>query len=173
MTAPDWTSLTSAEKQTAIRPLWMEGKSASEIASQFTGATRNSIISALHRGKMTGSSNKPVKAAATKAPKISNKVQGREKPRSAVTLPKFSAHPDAEPPSASVMEMIENNRPPLAGTTPISILDLPNRPGVLCRFPVVGGYCGQPSGDKTHCKAHHGIMYRETDKIRMPKEARL
>jgi len=72
------------------------------------------------------------------------------------------------------MHMIANNRAPLAGTTPVDILSLPNRPGVLCRFPVIGGYCGAASGTHMYCQAHHAIMYRETDhKFRMPKEARL
>jgi hypothetical protein len=176
-TKPDWTKLTPAQKQDAIRPHWTDGKSASEISAYFIGATRNSIISALSRGKMTGVKNKITSAQASERAKKSNeprKTKPKHKnPMSVVSSSAFVTIENPDPPSSSVMAMIENNRPPLAGTTPISILDLPNRLGVVCRFPVIGGYCGVPCGDKAHCPTHHAIMYRETDKLRMPKEARL
>lgn len=174
---PIWTKLTPEQKQTAIRPLWTDGKSASEIAAYFVGATRNSIISALSRGKMVGTKNKITSAQASlraKKSKEPHKTKTKHKnPMSVVSSSAFVTIANPDPPSSSVMAMIETNRPPLAGTTPISILDLPNRLGVVCRFPVIGGYCGVKSGDQMYCKTHHAVMYRETDKLRMPKEARL
>lgn len=169
MNMPIWTDLTPAEKQEAIRPLWKSGKSAGEISRYFTGATRNSIISALHRGGMAGTSSKTAKIMPEKNPP---EPKPQRKP-SAISASAFTAHAVADPVSESVMHMIENNRAPLPGIDPIIILDLPNRPGVKCRFPVQGGYCGATSGDRMYCKTHHAVMYRPTEKMRMPREARL
>lgn len=49
----------------------------------------------------------------------------------------------------------------LGDAKPISLMDLPDRPGVLCRWPVTGGYCGLPSGDRTYCSDHHKMAFRQ------------
>lgn len=173
---PDWSTLNTTEKMAIITPAWMDGKSANDIAWMFQGASRNAIIGMIHRQKLPTRS-----AASTPKPGIKPKPKIPKPPKpkkpskpSAISATAFVSMPEPIPPTDSVMHMIENNRAPLAGTTPISILHLPNRPGVLCRFPVVGGYCGLSSGDKMYCPDHHRIVYRPAEgKFRMPKEARL
>lgn len=179
---PDWNEITGPEKDAIIRPLWDDGVSASLIAiHHFRNATRNMVIGRVTRGKMQA--RKPAQVLRDtrmkplpkppKPPKQAKAPKARKPiPAQPGTPPIMSTIPDPDMPSASVMHMIENNRPPLPGMIPVDILHLPQRPGVRCRFPVVGGYCGAPSGDKTHCPTHHEIMYRPTEKIRMPKEAR-
>lgn len=44
---------------------------------------------------------------------------------------------------------------PLPGVPPISMMELPDGRGVRCRWPVTGGYCGLPSGERTYCDHHH------------------
>jgi len=167
----DWLTLTPAEKQTAIRPLWEAGKSASEISREFINATRNSIISALHRGKMTnGMPTRQVRAKASyegQAPKP--KRARKPVPAQPGTPPLLVRIPDPDTPPASVLAMINGDRPPLAGVTPIDIMALPLRQGVRCRFPVTGDggkmmYCGASSGDHSYCEPHRAIAYKPVEK---------
>lgn len=171
---PNWTDLTGPERDAIIRPLWAAGKSAGQIQHYFIGATRNAIIGYIHRAKLP-KRLMPTNQHSKKKPKPrSDKPKSRPAPKPkpmAYTAP-FTQIPDLEPPPQSVLDMINSDRAPLAGTVPIDILALPNRPGVRCRFPVTGGYCGAPSGDHTYCPTHHAIAYRPAERMRMPKEAR-
>lgn len=179
---PDWSALTKEQKDEIIRPLWAEGKSASEIAFYFSGASRNAIIGRVSRGKMKsgrviGSTVRP------KAPGIAKRMRNpenldRPKPKMRLAMnADFVTIANSDPPSQSVMDAINSERPPLAGTVPIDILSLPNRSGVRCRFPVAGEgtnmmYCGAACGDKAYCPTHWAMAYKPTEKLRMPKEAR-
>lgn len=72
-----------------------------------------------------------------------------------------ATHP--KPPEGEVhaSKWIDNERPPIPGTTPISILDLPNRGFGICRFPAVGGYCGLGCGEDVYCETHHGYAHQQ------------
>lgn len=180
---PDWADIDIDAKRAIIRPLWEEGKSATEIMAYFTGATRNMIIGQISRGKMS-SGRPPRPTVRAKAPGSAKRMMNpanldrpmKPKPvsrsTSIVSTSAFVTTPDPDPVSQSVLDMINRERPPLAGTTPIPITALPNRPGVRCRFPVDGGYCGAPSGEHVYCPTHHAIAYKPAEKFRMPKEAR-
>lgn len=176
MTINDWSIMTCDEKDAIIRPAWESGSSALEIAMMFSGATRNMIIGRVTQGKMGSHPTTRTKASyagADKPPKPKPKVARKPIPAQPGTPPLVQRIPDdPETTPASVLHMINNERPPLAGAAPIPITALPNRPGVLCRFPVTGGYCGVACGDKMYCLNHHAVMYRQTEKLRMPKEAR-
>lgn len=178
MTKHNWPELTPSERDAIILPLWLDGQSASEIAALFTGATRNSVIGRITRSKAPKRSEKTRLYEKSKPKPKPAAKQDSEKPRklknpmSVVSLSAFVSHPDPEPVTESIMHMIENNRQPLAGVVPVGIMGLPIRPGGLCRFPVTGGYCGIECGDKMYCVDHHAIMYRPSEKLRMPKEAR-
>lgn len=161
---PDWSTLTTAERDAIITPLWADGLSAGVIAdTAFIGATRNMVIGRVHRAKL------PKRNERTNLPPRSKK---RKLPMAIVSHSAFVSVSEPDEPTQSVMDMIARNRPPLPWTKPIGILDLPSRPGVRCRFPVTGGYCGVECGDKMYCVDHHAIMYRPSDPMRMPREAR-
>lgn len=165
MTAlPDWTTLSPDQKRDAIRPLWEADASAREISMHFVNASRNSIISALNRYGMVREKKISVHRATTKprAPRVPR----APKPKPATKPPRPAAYIpyEEEPPSQSVMEMINGNRPPLAGTVPVSLVDLPSRKGVMCRWPVIGGYCGAACGDDMYCKDHATFAYRPAQK---------
>ncbi len=173
-----WKSLSRDEKIALVKPMFEGGDSAQVIADAFEGVTRNMVIGVINRAKSIKKRPRkpPAKKQAPPKPKPRAKL---EKPVATKKLPPisasgFSSIPDPPEPTESVMHMINNNRPPLAGKVPVDIMGLPNRPGVLCRFPVIGGYCGVASGDKMYCRDHDAIMYRETEhKIRVPKGVRL
>lgn len=173
----DWRSLSAEEKIALVKPLYEAGNSCGQIADMFMGVTRNMIIGCIHRSNAI--KKRPRKPPVKKpivppAPKPKPAVARKPLPAQPGTPPIIQVLPEPDMPSERVWHMINNNRPPLAGIAPTALIDLPTREGVVCRFPVVGGYCGAASGDAMYCKTHHAIMYRpETQKLRVPKEARL
>lgn len=154
----NWHEMTQAERDMACIDGRASGLSASQIGAMY-GTTRNAIIGYWKRVENRGH----------KLPKVSHKLagltfasQGRERPKPVPKpepMPKPMPVPKPEPGGSA--HWINHNRTPLAGVTPINILDLPNRAGVRCRFPVIGGYCGADSGDYTYCEAHREFTYRK------------
>ena len=150
----DWNGLTREEKDAIIGPLWAEGKSAGEIAMHFIGATRNMIIGVVHRRKMPARL-KPERVKSTKTKRPPDQVLAKPKPNRNTIVRTETPRPEPR----IYFDALNLEREPIRGTTPISILELPNRPGVKCRFPVKGGYCGRPSGDQTYCPTHYRLAY--------------
>lgn len=156
---PNWLSLTGEQRLAIIKPEWLDGASAAEIATYcFSNATRKKVIGYVHRAKLQRAiSNKPAKNhQRPKKPKTKNLD------RVVSTAPKPTA-------PRQYFDALNQERDPLPGTVPIGILDLPNRRGVRCRFMVRGGYCGQDSGEHTYCEAHRAIAYRPDETVRRKK----
>jgi hypothetical protein len=151
---PDWLTLDRDQRREIVLPLWLEGKSARDIAAKFQNATRNGIIGLVARAKLPKRANKVRDKVAPKTKKA-KPAKSRYKP-SIMPNPNRMAEPDLKPEPSFAWD---RERPPLPGITPIGILSLPGRAGVLCRFPVIGGYCGAPSGEKMYCADHHGFVY--------------
>lgn len=161
-TRPDWNGMTTEQRDDHIRPLWEGGKSASEIAATMFGATRNSVIGRIHRGKMV--QRKPVKPKRAKPAKTKMPADQQMPKKPVRNRNTISTKPRAETPPSEfhASKWLDEDRPPMPGTTPVSILDLPNRPGVKCRFPVQGGYCGIECGENVYCPTHHGYTHTKS-----------
>lgn len=174
---PVWSDLSPDERMAIISPLWFNGLSNATIAMRFTGATRNSVIGQIHRAKLKRVPGTPKVKTTRRATKI--KYAEKEKPSVKATPMRHSpiiiptVNPDIP---VALDKMITTNRPPLAGIVPISILELPMRPGVRCRFPVEGGYCGADSGDQVYCPTHDRICHvgieKKKDPVRWANEHR-
>ena len=161
---PDWNLITREEKDAIIRPLWGEGKSGSEIAAYFVGATRNMIIGAVHRGKMPARA-KPERHKSTKTKRPPDQVRAKAraiKPnRNTIVRTEKPAEPEFH-----ASKWLDEFRPPIPGHAPISILELPNKPTGICRMPVVGGYCGISCGEQVYCPTHHRFTHTQKEKAR-------
>lgn len=163
---PNWSDLSGEEKDAIIRPLWMDGKTASEITHYFVGASRNAVIGRVTRGKMGGRPAGPSRARAREGVARLNEGRATKAATRAKRLPMASPAfvsfvPDPEPIKSGAYNPVTDLRPPLDGFAPISILDLPMRSGGRCRFPVIGGYCGYHIGDdKVYCQMHSRIAYQ-------------
>jgi hypothetical protein len=170
LSLPVWQDLSAAERRDIIKPLWLAGLSATQICGHFHGfVTRNAVIGVIHRSRKAWGlrparpskpavrRTNPVKRRVPNSPHIDSPV--KRKPAMPDNPPDDMPDLDAGETPDSVRDMIDNLRPPIAGTTPISIMDLPHRVGIRCRFLVVGGYCGVPSGDHMYCRTHHRIAY--------------
>lgn len=156
------------EIRNLVRDRWQAGDSASEITFYFVGASRKAVIGIVHRMKIGNGQRvakiKPLPkskapyagAHISKASRRQNDPVRQKPTKKALTMPSDQDDQDI----SKVRKLINELRPPLPGTTPLTILELPNRPNVVCRFPVEGGYCGQPSGEFTYCETHQRLAYR-------------
>ena len=153
------------ERVDLLRRLWEDGQSASKIAAQLGGVTRNAVIGKVHRLGLAGR----VKAAP--AP-----VNGRRKPEreaEAETSPievmeeapepiAITAHrpaPDFPPPAAPAVDSV-----PLAVSERVTIMDLRES---MCRWPMGDPttpefrFCGARSiTGLPYCTHHAQIAYQ-------------
>lgn len=163
---PDWANLTREQKEAIIRPLWLDGKSAGEITHYFVGASRNAVIGVVTRAKM--GARKATKSRAQNKAAAGAMRAALPKPRPPaqrlpMASPAFVSHiPQPEPIRPGAFNPLAGERPPIEGTTPISILELPNRPGGRCRFPVIGGFCGVHT-ESTYCATHGRYAYQQRE----------
>lgn len=155
---PSWSALTQEQKISVLKEYWLGGgMSASEIAAMYRGATKNAIIGSVHRAKLHRGRVVPAKPGGKASAPRNNTPRPKAAPRSAADVPD-----DAALSPSKIWELIGSNREPLAGLEPVSILDLPNREGGVCRFPVVGGYCGAAVlvDGRPYCVEHYAVAYK-------------
>lgn len=81
------------ERVETLKTMWGEGKSASQIAKELGGVTRNAVIGKVHR---LGLSNRNGGGGSTPAPAAKPAPVAKEKPAAAAAPPK--AEPAPEPP---------------------------------------------------------------------------
>lgn len=134
-----------------IRPLAAKSMSATQIAAT-TGLSRNSVLGLCYRYDVTLKGKVPPKLVEGSRQRRNAPARPRRQRRKAV-CPAPDTVPTPKPPTLPSAAVDFDDRP-LPGTTPISILDLPNRSGVVCRWPVEGGFCGMPSGEHVYCPVH-------------------
>lgn len=158
---PVWGDLTRDERLAIVKPLWLDGKSAGDIALGFFGATRSAVIGLVHRAKLGRAAKRALpNPRKRKTPQVKPPKPPRaEKPK---LTPRLTG-PQAEPPpprDLAALDHAENCRPPLPGCEPVILLKLPNKEKGVCRFPVVGGFCGQPCDDDIGtCDGHLHNMF--------------
>jgi GcrA cell cycle regulator len=147
-----------------LKKLWGEGLSASQIAAELGGVTRNAVIGKVHRLGLSGrAKSKPAAAArprakVVKAPVRTTQVVARG---NLATVELVDAVPMIMPERANVVVPMSRR---------ISIMEL--REGV-CRWPMGDplhadfAYCG---GDctvgKTYCEAHSRLAYQPQNERR-------
>lgn len=140
-----------------LKKLWGEGLSASQIAAELGGVTRNAVIGKVHRLGLSGRTKaKPAAAArprkAVKAPVRSTTVLFRG---NLAVVEVTDAIAVAEPVRESVVIPMSRR---------VSIMEL--REGV-CRWPLGDplqadfAYCGADCGaGKTYCEAHARVAFQ-------------
>jgi len=177
------------ERVELLKKMWGEGQSASQIAKELGGVTRNAVIGKVHR---LGLSNRSTGAAPTKAeakakPAEAAKPQPAAKPK---TEPKADPAPEAKPaaetrPAVPARKQIipaGQPLPPQPSANEISpealakvseiekkakrltLMELTER---TCKWPVGDPatedfwFCGLPvQPGKPYCEAHVGVAYQ-------------
>jgi len=178
----------SDERVELLKRLWTEGQSASQIAKELGGVTRNAVIGKVHR---LGLSNRAGPAASaspapeTTAPEAAARPAAKSAPKPAAPA-QTAAEPEPEPaaPPSRVKAIIPAGRPlppqpsaneidpeALAKVSAIekkakrlSLMELTER---TCKWPVGDPatedfwFCGLPSQTgKPYCEAHVGVAFQ-------------
>lgn len=140
----------SEERVALLRKLWTEGLSASQIAKQLGGVTRNAVIGKVHRlglaGRATPSrpAKRPVRAA---RPRIMSPSAPRLRPTShlpTVVIPDLEPLKLEDGKAASVLTLNES----------------------MCKFPIGDptddnfAFCGRASSCGPYCQDHARLAYQ-------------
>lgn len=150
----------SEERVATLERLWKDGLSASQIAANLGGVTRNAVIGKVHRLGLTG-------RAAPHVPGAGRPDQRRERRGRLPSRPPPARRLDARP-------AIEAAPLPQTGlATVVSVrrdecrwpLGEPKDPGFCL--------CGRPRERGAYCAAHGAVAYRPVERDHLLKLARL
>jgi GcrA cell cycle regulator len=138
------------ERVEMLKKLWLDGLSASQIAKQLGGVTRNAVIGKVHRLGLSG------------------RATPSQPQRPAFKAPRTTRPAIAAPP----------RREPAAPTVPVAVF-YPEEPGSatvltlgahMCKWPIgdpsTDGFtfCGRRSNDGPYCVEHARVAYQPQQK---------
>ncbi|TPN89484.1 GcrA cell cycle regulator [Mesorhizobium sp. CU2] len=160
----NWTD----ERVELLRKLWSEGLSASQIAAQLGGVSRNAVIGKVHRLKLSG------RGRATAAPARQKKtVQGASMQKSVARAASATRHVtvgatalqvqfDAEPVARHYIRPVENVVVPISRN--LQLVELTER---TCKWPNGDplsedfSFCGTESAETgPYCKYHSRVAFQ-------------
>ena len=154
-----------------LSKLWAEGLSASQIAKQLGGVTRNAVIGKVHRlglsGRAKPSRPKPAKtattsrAASTPNPKRAASAAPKATKTSTATAKKSAPTPPAELPTSTEPPL---EAKPLQDGSYATILTLKEH---MCKWPIGDPssdefrFCGRKTDpDEPYCTPHSMVAYQ-------------
>ena len=146
------------ERVDLLRKLWAEGLSASQIAAELGGVTRNAVIGKIHRLGLSGR-NKGTAAGAPRRKAATSRVSnGSTKAKTAGAAKNGTASAPTPRPAA---ELPDIEKPELL------MLDLLQLTDQTCKFPVGDpqetgfGFCGVKVRDgDPYCEYHCRLAYQ-------------
>lgn len=178
------------ERVELLKKMWGEGQSASQIAKELGGVTRNAVIGKVHRlGLSNRATGAPAAAAAAKTeakPKPAPKPEAKPKPapKTEAARPEPAPEPENRPVAHTRKQIIPAGQPlppqPSANeispealakvneiekkAKKISLMELTER---TCKWPVGDPatedfwFCGLPvQAGKPYCEAHVGVAFQ-------------
>lgn len=167
------------ERVETLKKMWSEGQSASQIAKELGGVTRNAVIGKVHRlglSNRAGASSTPAperksaKAESAPAAKPAAKSAPQEKVIEVTVTPRKPIVPAGQPlppqPSANEIspETLANVREVEKTSKKISLMDLTER---TCKWPVGDPatedfwFCGLAvQQGKPYCEAHVSVAFQ-------------
>ena len=170
------------ERVEILKKMWGEGQSASVIAKELGGVTRNAVIGKVHRlglSNRAGSGGSSTKTAAEKKPKAAAKPKPAPKPepKTESAAPERALSPAARkiipagqplPPQPSANEISPEALAKVneveKTSKKISLMELTER---TCKWPVGDPatedfwFCGLPvQQGKPYCEAHVGVAFQ-------------
>ncbi|MGS4885123.1 MAG: GcrA family cell cycle regulator [Labrenzia sp.] len=160
-----WTN----ERVELLKKLWSDGLSASQIAGELGGVTRNAVIGKVHRLGLSGRAKSSSSSAKPRRPRTTANPASQSAPKRPQTQPQTqgSAALKMEPTPAPVAE-VQPVAEPIADVVPMSkratILTLTER---TCKWPIGDPatedfyFCGQVSeAGVPYCPYHCKIAYQ-------------
>ncbi|MEM6825667.1 MAG: GcrA family cell cycle regulator [Pseudomonadota bacterium] len=168
------------ERVEQLKKMWSEGQSASQIAKELGGVTRNAVIGKVHRlglsNRVGPATAKPPKekekpeAKLDTAPRVESKEPVAEKPGDRPAPSRKQIIPAGQPlppqPSANEIspEALASVREVEKKAKKISLMELTER---TCKWPVGDPatedfwFCGLPTQQgKPYCEAHVGVAFQ-------------
>ena len=170
----NWTD----ERVEKLKKLWSEGLSASQIAAQLGGVSRNAVIGKVHRLSLPGRAKAGGNAAAARAPKRTTTAPRAPNYASRMATRTVTRQQGAtmlkEEIEIDVMEEMEYHRPASNVVVPISrklgLTELTER---TCKWPVGDPlkddfhFCGCESPDSSpYCTYHQRLAYQPVNERR-------
>lgn len=143
-----------------LAKLWAEGLSASQIAKQLGGVTRNAVIGKVHRLGLSGRAtpSRPRRKKVT-APRATAKSPATSRP----SAPRTPKAPSAPTPSVKPLP-IPLEAKPLANGEFATILTIDEN---TCKWPIGDPssddfrFCGRPASDNNpYCSSHCQVAYQ-------------
>lgn len=149
------------ERVETLKKLWMEGLSASQIAKELGGVTRNAVIGKVHRLGLSG------RATPSRPP--------RRAVKPAVTRPRPAIRPAAKTFTERVAPKRAPVEPqPLPNGEFATVLTLSDR---VCKWPIGDPsqpgfrFCGhKPKPGSPYCEAHAQLAYQPSKRRRRSSE---
>ena len=142
------------ERVESLKKLWQDGLSASQIAKQLGGVTRNAVIGKVHRLGLSG------RAAPSKPARPTFKAPRPARPAAAPAAPRRVAEqtvPVAAAPSPSPVRYVEE----APGTATVLTLG-----AHMCKWPIGDPssescpFCGRRQDEGPYCVEHARIAYQ-------------
>jgi GcrA cell cycle regulator len=149
------------ERVELLKKLWLDGLSASQIAKQLGGVTRNAVIGKVHRLGLSGRAapSQPARPA-FKAPR-----PARPAATAAPAAPVRRAEPVAQPAAHVAPSMAPVVYTEEAGSATVLTLG-----AHMCKWPIGDpstdsfSFCGRRSSDGPYCGEHARIAYQPQQK---------
>ena len=139
----------------ALKKLWLEGQSASQIAKQLGGGvTRNAVIGKVHRLGLSGRAAPSQPARATFRP-------SRPRPAQPTQAPSAPRRIEAVQPRAVSTPSVPAPMPDLPGTATVMTLG-----AHMCKWPIGDpssnefSFCGRRSSEGVYCVEHARVAYQ-------------
>jgi GcrA cell cycle regulator len=139
----------------ALKKLWLEGQSASQIAKQLGGGvTRNAVIGKVHRLGLSGRAAPSQPARATFRPSRPRPAQPTQAPSAPRRIEAVQPRPAAAPSVPAPM-------PDLPGTATVMTLG-----AHMCKWPIGDpsstefSFCGRRASEGVYCVEHARVAYQ-------------
>jgi GcrA cell cycle regulator len=158
------------DRVTTLKKLWLDGLSASQIAKQLGGVTRNAVIGKVHRLGLSG------RAAPSQPARPAFKAPRPARP-AATTMPSAPRRVIAAEPAALPAVAQQSSVPAFRAEEPGSATVL-TLGAHMCKWPIgdpsTDGFtfCGRRSSDGPYCNEHARVAYQpqQTKKKSGPTE---
>ena len=161
------------ERVTLLKKLWTEGHSASQIASQLGGVTRNAVIGKVHRLGLSGRAtpSRPVK----KPPRLARPKPPRQKVDAVVVATGEKAAPVRTVSVPQAEKEAAAHLPPaiLEDGSTASILNIRDS---MCKWPIGDpadanfAFCGRKAEGGVYCAEHAKVAFQPARKRERRKD---
>ena len=157
-----------------LKKLWAEGLSASQIAMELGGVTRNAVIGKVHRLKLSGRGKTSNVSSRPRQPRSStNTSKPRQSSGGSIGNAALKMNPDARPDAAPAPRPSQFEELVIPFGERANITDLTEH---TCRWPIGDPqssefhYCGRKSDEGSpYCSYHCRIAYQPTSERRQKR----